>query len=334
MNQITRREMLFALPALAMAPRLFAQGAKPAVALKGYNNFKLLVSDVKRSVDFYQGLFGMPIQARQGASVVLRIGNGPQFMSIGPAGSAAPSIAQMGLGVDNFNADRIASVLTQRGFTKSDSVGPMKVHVSDRSGTAELFFGDPDGLVVQLQDASYCGGAGPLGNQCRSVEPSPKKGLLAVKDISHFTNSVSDAAKANEFYQSLFGITVRSKQGAALGLGIGPTVGFVMFTGGAGAGRGGAAPRPASINHVCMSMDKFVPDDVLKTLTSYGISARGEGRGAVGPMKHYISLRMPDRGGAPEGTPELYFTDPDGLLIQLQDTSYCGGGGFLGNTCS
>lgn len=38
-------------------------------------------------------------------------------------------------------------------------------------------------------------------------------------------------------------------------------------------------------------------------------------------------------GGAPGGTPELYFTDPDGLLIQLQDVSYCGGGGFLGNAC-
>ena len=29
-----------------------------------------------------------------------------------------------------------------------------------------------------------------------------------------------------------------------------------------------------------------------------------------------------DRGGAPEGTPELYFTDPDGLRIQLQDVAY------------
>jgi hypothetical protein len=109
---------------------------------------------------------------------------------------------------------------------------------------------------------------------------------------------------------------------------------FVMFAGGGGA-RGGApaAPRPASVNHVCMNMENFKPDDVLKTLTSYGITARGETQGPAGPMKHYISLRMPNRGGAPEGTPELYFTDPDGLLMQLQDTTYCGGGGFLGDVC-
>src|SRR5436190_24380674 len=141
MNAMTRREMLFALPALAVAPRLFAQGGTPAIQIRGYNNFKLNVSDVKRSVDFYQGLFGMPIQARQGSTIVLRIGNGPQFMSISPAGSAPPSIVQMGLSIANFNADRIVSVLTQHGFTKSDSVGPMKVHVSERSGTSELHLG-------------------------------------------------------------------------------------------------------------------------------------------------------------------------------------------------
>ena len=33
------------------------------------------------------------------------------------------------------------------------------------------------------------------------------------------------------------------------------------------------------------------------------------------------------------GTAGLYFTDPDGLLMQLQDRSYCGGSGVLGNTC-
>ena len=44
-------------------------------------------------------------------------------------------------------------------------------------------------------------------------------------------------------------------------------------------------------------------------------------------------MRMENRGGAKEGTPEFYFTDPDGLVIQLQDVTYCGGGGVLGNVC-
>ena len=336
MNEMTRRELLLSIPALAMAPRLFAQAAKPTIPVKALNQFTLLVSDVKRSVDFYQGLFGMPIQTRQGATVLLRIGNGPQFAAIGPAGSNPPSIAPtVGVSVENFNADRLAGVLAQHGITaRIKKRGPE--NGGAKEGTPELFFNDPEGLVIQLTDAKYCGGAGALGEVClANPEPSPKKGLIAVKDLSHFTINESDGTRSNAFYQELFALPIRSRQGAALGLGIGPGVMFLMFAGGGG-GRGGAnaAPRPASINHVCMNMENFNPDDVLKTLASYGITARENAQGPVGPLKSYISLRMENRGGAKDGTPELYFTDPDGLLIQLQDVRYCGGAGFLGNVCA
>lgn len=103
---------------------------------------------------------------------------------------------------------------------------------------------------------------------------------------------------------------------------------------GGGGGRGGGAPAPrGSINHLCMSMENFNPDAVIKNLESYGIKPRGNPQGNPGPLVHYISLRMENRGGAKDGTPELYFTDPDGLLIQLQDTKYCGGSGSLGEIC-
>jgi hypothetical protein len=51
-------------------------------------------------------------------------------------------------------------------------------------------------------------------------------------------------------------------------------------------------------------------------------------------MQSYITMRMPNRGGAPEGTAELYFTDPDGILLQIQDMSYCGGAGKMGEICT
>ena len=89
MRYVTRRELLATLPALALAPRAFAQ-AKPQIALKGFNHFTLAVSDVKRSLDFYQSLFGMPIQARQGQTIILRIGPGPQFLGLSAAGSNPP----------------------------------------------------------------------------------------------------------------------------------------------------------------------------------------------------------------------------------------------------
>ena len=307
------------------------------------NHLTLAVSDPKRTIDFYQGLFGMPVQARQGATTLLRMGSGPQFLAVSAAApNTAPAINHYCLSVDGFNADRIVKVLTDRGLTKGEENGAMKVRVRMRGpdaggakeGTPELYFGDPDGIVVQLQDASYCGGAGVLGNVCAAPERAPKPGLLAVRDLSHFTIFATDAQRSNTFYQDLFGFSIRSYQGpTAPTLAVGPTVQFLMFTGGGGPARGGAPPRPASINHVCMNMDAFNPDQVLKTLESYGVKPREGAQGPVGPLRHYVSMRMENRGGAPEGTPELYFTDPDGLLIQLQDVKYCGGSGYLGDVC-
>lgn len=295
----------------------------------------LSVSDVSRAVEFYQGLLGMPIQARQGSTVLLRVGAGPQYLGLTPAGSAAPSISHFGLAIENFNPDRVLQVLAEHGVAKAGAYdsgltgGPMKVRLTTRNGTPEIYMGDPDGLIAQLQDASYCGGSGPLGAVCQSVEPSPKKGVLAVTGLSHATIGVTDAPRTVDFFQKIFGFHVQAHQGAAPVYGVGNSRQFAMFTGGGA----GTAPRIARIDHVCLWMTGFDPDSVTKALNSYGIQNRPAGETARQPLRTYISLRTAERGGAPNGTPELYFTDPDGLAIQLQDTSYCGGGGFLGNVC-
>jgi catechol 2,3-dioxygenase-like lactoylglutathione lyase family enzyme len=350
-GHISRRHLLVSLPALLMTPRALAQAVNsPTIRVTGINHVTLSVSDVKRSVDFYQGLFGMPVASRQGTTTVLRIGDGPESLGISAAGSNAPHINHLCLGVEQFDVDRITSILAQHGISRADADGnsggvtggPMKMRVrmrgpelgGAREGTAELYFSDPDGIVVQLQDRQYCGGGGALGNGCPPAEPSPRQGVLALRGWSHCTISVSDAARANKFYQDLFGLRVQAYQGpTAPLLGVGG-VQFLMFADG-GPGRGGAnaAPRPASINHLCMSMNGFNPDAVIKALESYGIRPRGSTAGAPAPLVHYISMRMENRGGAKEGTPELYFTDPDGLLIQLQDAKYCGGAGVLGDVC-
>ena len=70
---IDRRQFIAALPVLALAPRILAQTPAPAFRVNGLSQITLTVSDVARSLDFYQGLFGMPVQARQGSTVLLRI---------------------------------------------------------------------------------------------------------------------------------------------------------------------------------------------------------------------------------------------------------------------
>jgi catechol 2,3-dioxygenase-like lactoylglutathione lyase family enzyme len=328
---IDRRSFLVSVPALLAAHRLMAQGGAPQIRVNGLSQMTLSVSDPKRSIDFYQGLFGMPVQARQGTTTYLRIGAGPRFLAIVPAAAGEkPSISRFGMGVEQFNVDNVLKILAQHGVTTeepanaaSGRVAPMKVRVVKRGNAREMFVGDPAGIVFQLHDVSYCGGSGPLGNMCQP-EPAPKKGLLAVKDMSHFTV----AAASSQFYVDVFGMPVQAMQAATPAYGVGPGVHFLMFTGGGGRG---AAPADPRIDHACMSLDNFVPETVTKALTDYGIKP---GARADGALVTYISLRLENRGGAPvTGTPELYFTDPDGLAIQLQDTKYCGGGGYLGDVC-
>jgi catechol 2,3-dioxygenase-like lactoylglutathione lyase family enzyme len=354
---MTRRRLLQSMPALAMmsplafASKGLAQSVSP-IRVRGINHVTLSVSDVKRSVDFYQGLFGMPVISRQGLTTNLQIGAGPQFLGVSSAGANAPGINHICLGVDDFDVARITAALVQRGITRTDEAGnagggglgggPMKMRVrmrgpdagGTREGTPELYFSDPDGVVMQLQDPRYCGGGGALGTVCPPPEASPKKGLIALRGWSHCTIFGSDGARANSFYQDLLGLRVQAYQGPmAPVLGVGGGVQFLMFAGGGGRGRANTPGPAGSINHLCMNMDGFSPDAVIKTLESYGIKPRGTTPGPAGPLVHYISMRMENRGGAKEGTPELYFTDPDGLLIQLQDTKYCGGAGVLGDVC-
>jgi catechol 2,3-dioxygenase-like lactoylglutathione lyase family enzyme len=371
---IDRRHFLAALPVLAMSPRMLAQSpARPAFRVNGLSQITLTVSDVARSLEFYQGLFGMPVQARQGSAVLLRIGSGPRFLALRQAASGErPSISALGLGVQDFSIDGAIKTLAAHGITAAPSTadrpGPKQAVVRTRrqneggspdGSTRDLFVADPSGVVFQLHDVSYCGGSGALGNMCPASQPSPKPGLIAVKDTSHFTIAASDPTTV-EMYLDLFGFKPMVYQAATPAWQVGSGVHFLMFIGGGGpqrAGGAGTAPgggraagppaargavdggraagggpaRAAGIDHACMAMDNFDPAVVTKLLVSYGLKQQeGQGRS---PLVTYISLRLPNRGGAEGGTPELYLTDPDGLAIQLQDVKYCGGGGFLGELC-
>jgi catechol 2,3-dioxygenase-like lactoylglutathione lyase family enzyme len=318
-----------------MQRTLRAQAAP--IRVRTLSHMTLTVSDRKRSVEFYQGLFGLPVQHRQDVSTGLRIGPGLQYISLSQGGpNAKPAIAHFCMTVDGYSVDGITKAAAVHGIAKGGP-GPMKTWVRTRGpnaggameGTPELYVGDPDGINVQLQDPSYCGGGGILGNVCKPIEPAPTKGLLALRDLSHFTLGVSDSQRSIAFYQDVFGMPIQAKQGPTTLLAIGSKHQFIAIAG----GNGGQA-RPAGIAHGCFTMEGFNPDKVMKALADFGVKPRGDSSGPPAPLVAYVSMRMENRGGAKGGTPELYFTDPDGILMQIQDSSYCGGGGYLGEICS
>jgi catechol 2,3-dioxygenase-like lactoylglutathione lyase family enzyme len=343
---LSRRTLLASLPALGLMPRILSAQDKAAISVKKINNFEIRVSDPSKTVAFYQDLFGMPVQARFGERIFMRVGQGPQFMAVRPLEPGeTPAITYIGYSVENFDVKTQQAALIAKGFKQIEPPpitapgidSAMSTWVRMRGETPELFFADARGLIVQLSDDENCGGSGALGNVCGPLESAPA-GMFKLNDINHFTAFVSNGAAANTFYQELFGLSVQTHQGPnAPVTGIGDGKQFVMYAGGGpGPGPGGPAPdgkpTPANINHGCFNMEGFVVDDILAKLTDYGLTARPDGQQA-GPLMHYVSLRQPERGGAVGGTPELYFTDPDGILMQLQDVTYCGGGGYLGNEC-
>lgn len=121
-----------------------------------------------------------------------------------------------------------------------------------------------------------------------------------VRQLNHVTMFVRDVQKSVAFYQELFGMPVLTRQDPGMNLNTG--TGFL--------GVYPAQARAAAIDHVCLGLEGFDADAVLKKLTDRGLKA---------------SIRL--RGE----TKELYFTDPDDIRIQLQDVKYVGGTGPLGD---
>ena len=155
---LSRRDLLAALALLVAAPGIgdAAQAAKPIGTVKTMNHVTVFVPNVQKSVDFYQGLFGMPILTKQDAGINLSTGSGYYGIYPAPAGATTGSINHDCLGLENFDADAVLKQLTDRG---------VKGNIRLRGDTKELYFTDPDGIRVQLQDVKYIGGTGPLGDK-------------------------------------------------------------------------------------------------------------------------------------------------------------------------
>ncbi len=248
---VSRRVFTISIAALAMTPRAFAQ-ARP-IALRKLHCFEIRVTDVDRAVHFYQGLFGMPVQARTAERTCLRIGDGPQFMAIRPVREGeAPAITYLGYAVEDYAPQRVLAALQGLGFEHIDpppitSAGierPMSAWIRQRAGRPEVYFADARGLIVQLTDSADCGGSGSAGGACGAPEQAPA-GRMQLHDLNHFTVFVNDGAAANRFYQDTFGLSVQAYQGPQAPVtGIGDGHQFVMY---AGPARERPSPRTSTM---------------------------------------------------------------------------------------
>ena len=144
-GKLTRRQVLGALTAMALPAGARAQTGVRARTLHHVN---VGVADLDRSEAFYRDLLGLP--ARRyivGDAYALDFPDGG-LISLCPveggncsltAGSAvAGEIDHFGVGIEDFDAERVTSALEAAGFE------------GVQGGGGSVLVPDPDGLVVQL----------------------------------------------------------------------------------------------------------------------------------------------------------------------------------------
>lgn len=155
-GRLSRRELVAILTAAVVAPRTVA--AQPVLEAATLNHASLIVSDLERSVAFYQRTFGLAVKSTQQGGVNLAVGDA--FLGVYQGGaSAMPHINHICFGLRGFDPAATVAALEARGLPAESRT---------RDGVTQVYTADPDNLRVQLQDVSFCGGVGPLGNECRA----------------------------------------------------------------------------------------------------------------------------------------------------------------------
>jgi catechol 2,3-dioxygenase-like lactoylglutathione lyase family enzyme len=287
------------------------------------NNVMISVTDMARSVPFYEKLFGP--STRQGDLALFRLARSPRFFALGPVkGNEKPGFVSYGIAVDEFDADRLAKQL---------SVAGASAQVATREGARELWVSDPDGYKIQLVDPAYGRGSGPKGDVFPAGAKPGARTPLPLQSISHVTLSVRDGARSKAFFQNILGLPVQAMQGQTACLAVGPGPDFVAF------GLNSSSPAATGApNHACFSIQGFDPNRVMGILADNGLEPIEYGvNAAIKPLTCRTRLRQhANNGGGPThplGSYELYFNDPDNLMIQIQDVTYCGGSGANGQIC-
>ena len=156
-GRMSRRDLVSLLTALAAAPLRVA--AQPeALKAATLNHASLIVSDLERSAAFYRRAFGLPVKSTQQGGVNLAVGDA--FLGIYQGGSnAMPHINHFCFGIRNFDPAATVAALEAQGLPAESRT---------RDGVTQVYTADPDNLRIQLQDVSFCGGVGALGNECRA----------------------------------------------------------------------------------------------------------------------------------------------------------------------
>ena len=136
---LTRRELVQTLTLL-----VFSSGMATAQGLRvrTVDHASVLVSDMARSVEFYQRVFGLSVVSEDPDNDIVRLGVDNRIV-VSLRHEATPGVIDhFALGVEGFDRDGATRELQARGVTPEPANIDFGFHVKD-----------PDGAIVQLTEA-------------------------------------------------------------------------------------------------------------------------------------------------------------------------------------
>ena len=138
---LSRRDLVQGLTMLAAgSAALEAQAQSVGGAAATIDHVSIQVSDLPRSIAFYQKMFGLTVMSEDKPNEIVRLGTGKVLVSLhhkNPTGL----VDHFAIGVRQFNRDVVARELEARGATPEDNLD------------AGFHIKDPEGISVQIVGA-------------------------------------------------------------------------------------------------------------------------------------------------------------------------------------
>jgi catechol 2,3-dioxygenase-like lactoylglutathione lyase family enzyme len=136
-GRLTRRELVQALAAVAAAG-VSAPVAGASLKAGSINHTSVLVSDMARSIDFYNRVFGLSVVNEDKPNKISRLGSGGKILVSLRVEPPAGLVDHFAIGVESFNRDAVTAQLKEMGLTPRENL-EFGFHVKD-----------PDGANVQI----------------------------------------------------------------------------------------------------------------------------------------------------------------------------------------
>lgn len=138
---LTRRELIRGLALLASASGTAAAAAQES-GFKGakIDHVSIQVTDLQRSIDFYQKLFGFSIVSQDKNNEIVRLGITKTLVSLHHK-SPTGIVDHFAIGVDHFDKESVTRDLKLRGASPQENID------------AGFHIKDPEGLNVQIVQA-------------------------------------------------------------------------------------------------------------------------------------------------------------------------------------